>query len=102
MDLLQNAGLAAAPMLYPGEMLDDPQFVSRGFFEDVDHPFAGRRRLPGNIARMSGADCRIRFPAPCLGEHNDYVFKELLGLDDREMAELTEAGIIGTEPKFGG
>jgi len=100
MTRLQRAGLAAAPVLYPGEMLENPQFVSRDFFEPVDHPYAGTRRLPGNIAKMSDADCRIRFPAPCLGQHNDYVFRELLGLTDKEMAELQEAGIIGNEPKF--
>lgn len=87
-------------MLYPGELLEDQHFKSRGFFENVDHPYAGARLLPGMIAKMSDSDLRIRFPAPLLGQHNEYVYKELLGLTDQEMADLTEAGIIGTEPTF--
>lgn len=87
-------------MLYPGELLEDQHFKGRGFFENVDHPYAGARLLPGMIAKMSDSDLRIRFPAPLLGQHNEYVYKELLGLTDQEMADLTEAGIIGTEPTF--
>ena len=100
MDLLQKAGLASAPMLYPGELPQDPHFASRGFFEEVDHPYAGKRLLPGVLAKMSESDCRIRFPAPLLGQHNEYVYQELLGLTDDEMDELAKDGIIGTEPSF--
>jgi crotonobetainyl-CoA:carnitine CoA-transferase CaiB-like acyl-CoA transferase len=39
-------------------------------------------------------------PAPCLGQHNQYVYQKLLDLSDEEIKELVEAGIIGTEPKF--
>jgi crotonobetainyl-CoA:carnitine CoA-transferase CaiB-like acyl-CoA transferase len=34
-------------------------------------------------------------PAPCLGQHNDYVLGELLGISDEEMAILEEKGVIG-------
>ena len=33
-------------------------------------------------------------PAPLLGEHNDYVFKELLGMSDSEIARLTDQKVI--------
>jgi crotonobetainyl-CoA:carnitine CoA-transferase CaiB-like acyl-CoA transferase len=36
-------------------------------------------------------------PSPCLGEHNEYVFKELLGLTDDEIAEHIIEGSITTE-----
>jgi crotonobetainyl-CoA:carnitine CoA-transferase CaiB-like acyl-CoA transferase len=32
--------------------------------------------------------------APCLGEHNDYVFKDLLGMTDSEIARLTDKKVI--------
>jgi crotonobetainyl-CoA:carnitine CoA-transferase CaiB-like acyl-CoA transferase len=100
MDLLQKAGVAAAPVLYPGELLEDSHYKSREFFEEADHPHAGAKLLPGMICKMSDSPCRTRFPAPCLGQHNQYVFQELLGLTDEEMSEITDAGIIGTEPQF--
>ncbi len=49
-------------------------------------------------AKLSKTPGSIRMPAPCLGEHNQYVFGELLGLSQEEMAQLEEEGIIGTNP----
>ncbi len=37
-------------------------------------------------------------PAPCFGEHNHYIFGELLGLSDQELADLTQSGIISDHP----
>jgi crotonobetainyl-CoA:carnitine CoA-transferase CaiB-like acyl-CoA transferase len=37
---------------------------------------------------------RIR-QAPPIGEHNDYVLKDILGLPDEEITELTNDGVIG-------
>jgi crotonobetainyl-CoA:carnitine CoA-transferase CaiB-like acyl-CoA transferase len=39
-----------------------------------------------------------RRPAPCLGQHNEYVLGEILGLSQEEIAQLEEKDIIGTEP----
>ncbi|MBW2084973.1 MAG: CoA transferase [Deltaproteobacteria bacterium] len=100
MEKLQKRGLAAAPVLYPGELLKDPHFVARGFFEESEHPCGGKKLVPGMIAKMSETVCRIRFPAPLLGQHNEYVFKELLGLTDDEIAALSEASVTGVEPQF--
>ena len=47
---------------------------------------------------MSRTPVRIRNSAPLLGEHNEYVYKELLGYSDREYARLEAEGQIGTEP----
>lgn len=100
MEILQKAGIASAPVLYPGELLQDPQFVDREFFEETVNPYAGKKLLPGMICKLSDTTCRTRMPAPCLGQHNQYVYQELLGLNEEEIQELAEAGIIGTEPKF--
>lgn len=99
-DLLQRAGIAAAPLLHPGELLKDPHYVERGFFEESDHPCEGKLLLPGMVYKMSETPCCVRTHAPLLGQHNEYVYKELLGLSKEEMEELTGKGIIGTEPLF--
>lgn len=100
MNLLQNAGIAAAPVLYPGELLTDPHFAQRGFFEESNHPYAGTMLLPGMLYKMSATPCHIRRPAPLFGEHNRYVFHELLGLSEEDMEQLTKTGIIGNEPLY--
>jgi formyl-CoA transferase len=48
--------------------------------------------------RLSKTPLSTRTPTPTLGQHNDYVFGELLGLGADDLAGLHERGIIGTEP----
>ena len=46
---------------------------------------------------LSKTPRRIKRPSPCLGEHNEYVFKELLGMTDEEIAQHIIDGTITTE-----
>ncbi|MBA7687467.1 Succinyl-CoA:(R)-benzylsuccinate CoA-transferase subunit BbsF [subsurface metagenome] len=98
--LLQKAGIAAAPVLHPGEMLTDTHFVQRGFFEESTHPYAGAYLLSGMLCKMSHTPCHVRFPAPLFGEHNQYVFKEILGLSEDDIAQLNRDKITGNEPQY--
>jgi crotonobetainyl-CoA:carnitine CoA-transferase CaiB-like acyl-CoA transferase len=50
--------------------------------------------LHGIPWRLSGTPGRISRPAPLLGEHNQYVFGELLGLPEAEIRRLVEAEAI--------
>ena len=47
--------------------------------------------------KYSKTPAGFRLPPPCLGEHNDYVLGEILGLSKEEIARLEEDRIIGTE-----
>jgi len=49
-------------------------------------------------AKLSKTPGSIRKPAPCLGEDNEYVLGELLGLSSEEMDQLEKEGVIGTDP----
>jgi len=71
--------------------------VERGFFELVNHREAGTHRYPGMMFKMDRTPLEIRRPPNCLGEHNDYVFREVLGMSDDEIAELEQAQAIGGE-----
>ena len=48
--------------------------------------------------RMSGERQGVRWPAPTLGEHNDIVLKDKLGLSAVEIQILADKQIIGTVP----
>lgn len=98
MHILQAAGVAAGPVLTGREVLDDPHLAARGFFVDIPHPDAGTHRYAGAPIRLSKTPATFRLPAPCLGEHNDYVLGELLGLSGEEIARLTADGITGNTP----
>lgn len=87
------AGLAAAPSRNPEELIRDPHLRERGAFVEVDHPEVGRRELVGVPWRMSEYEPPVRH-APLLGEHNDHVFRDLLGMSERDIAELRRQGVI--------
>jgi crotonobetainyl-CoA:carnitine CoA-transferase CaiB-like acyl-CoA transferase len=97
MYLLQKEGVAAGPVEHPDDAYNDPQMKERGFFETVTHPECGTHRYPGLAYRMSKTPNHIRLPAVRLGEHNEYVYKEVLGVTDEEYAELEREGHIGMD-----
>ncbi len=93
------AGVAAAPAVNPRRAHQNPQFVARGYFEVVDHPVAGSMEVPTLPFRFASVDRWVRTPAPTMGEHNTELLTEL-GCTAGDIADLAEAGVIGTAPKF--
>lgn len=94
-DALQTAGVPAAPVLSVPDVLADEHLRARGFFELVSHPVAGVWEMEGPHWRMSESPGHVRLPAPAFAEHNDYVFRELLGLSADEVAALEAEGVTG-------
>jgi len=95
---LQHAGVAAGPALTNAEVFEDWQNKARNFYQSVDHPEVGPRRHPCIGWMMSETPRCIPRAAPCLGEHNEYVLGEVLGLSKEEIAELEADKIIGKAP----
>ena len=97
MHILQAEGVAAAPVHDQEELFDDPHMRSRGFFQEMHQPSTGTHTYPGMSWQMVGTPNPIRRPSPMLGEHNETVYKELLGLTEEEYGRLEEAGHIGMD-----
>jgi benzylsuccinate CoA-transferase BbsF subunit len=92
---LQKRGVPAAVVESSREMLDyDEHLKERGYFVYLDHAETGRAAYDGPPAVLSKTPGDLRTPAPLLGEHTEYVCKELLGLSDEEIAELMIAGAL--------
>jgi crotonobetainyl-CoA:carnitine CoA-transferase CaiB-like acyl-CoA transferase len=94
MTRLQAAGVAAG-MLENGEDLQehDPQLKHRHFYWKLHHPKQGEYHAPRPVFTVSKAPFEMR-RAPMLGEHNEEVLKEVLGMSDREIAELEAEGVL--------
>jgi len=66
----------------------------RGFLIDVGHPDVGTVRFP-RLPWMSSEGPQGNYEQPpCLGEYNDYVFRELLKMPEEEIAQLEEEQVI--------
>lgn len=95
---LQSAGVPAAPVLRIPDLMANEHLRARGFWETVSHPVAGTWDMEGVTWRMSRTPGHIRVAPPMYGEHNDWVLRDLLGLDDEAIAALEREGVVSREP----
>ena len=101
MAALQAAGVPAGAVLDSKDLLFDPHLRERRFYEVArHHPSTGMPPLPyaGRPWRLSATPAVAPRAAPLMGEHNDFVLRELLGLTDSEVARLESEGIIARTP----
>lgn len=92
---LRAAGVPAAMVARPEDRIDnDPDTAAWGLWPQVHHSAMGDVRVDGVPLHLSETDWAIERGAPCLGEHNDHVFTEVLGLSAAEIDELREKGAI--------
>jgi len=99
-EALQAAGVPAMPVLSVPDVFADPHLRARGFFELVSHSVAGVWEVEGPHWRLSESPAHIRLPAPAFGEHNEYVFRYLLGLSQEEIEALAREGLIAGRPEW--
>ena len=97
MKLLQAQGVPSGPVLSAGAVTQDEQLLARDFFEEVTGADFGTRIFPGVLFKLSETPLSYRTPPVALGEHNEYVYREVFGLSDAEYQRLEQAGHIGTE-----
>ncbi|AVJ29233.1 CaiB/BaiF CoA transferase family protein [Achromobacter spanius] len=92
--LLQAQRVPCAPVRDLEEVTSDAHLHERGFLQEVDHPLYGRVTLPRSPMRYEGSDLPPIEPSGELGQHNDEVFGDWLGLADAELAQLRADGVI--------
>ena len=96
--LLQGVGIAAAPVLEGSRAFDDAHALARGLHQPQTlHGGIGPFRFNTPFMRFSETPLTVRQAPVALGEHNDYVYRELLGVDDAEYERLIAAGHISMD-----
>ena len=93
-EILQKAGVAAIPSFSNEEIFSDPHFKARELAVEVEHPSMGKQVVLGPPWRLSETPARVTKSAPTMGENNEYVFGEILGMSGKEIARLIEEEII--------
>jgi len=99
---LQANGISAGIVKTMKELYEDPQLDHLGFWRYLDHPVIGIHAHQGPPFILSKTPDQ-QFTSPCLGQHNEYIYKEILGFSDDEVANLLIEGVITTEadlPEF--
>ncbi|MDP6501486.1 MAG: CoA transferase [Dehalococcoidales bacterium] len=95
MNVMQAGGIAAGVVETGEDLMDkDPQLKHRNFFHELEYPGIGKYRThSGAHFLLSKYEYKLSV-APLMGEDNDYVFKEILGMDADEYSKLIQQGVI--------
>ena len=94
MDILNPLDVPCGPILSMKEIAEEPSLRATGTVVEVDHPTRGRYLTVGNPIKLSDSPADVR-RSPLLGEHNDEILRDVLGLSDEEAEVYKSAGALG-------
>ncbi|MBM4255876.1 MAG: formyl-CoA transferase [Deltaproteobacteria bacterium] len=93
MEILGKADIPCGAVFDSSDVMSDPHLKARGMITTITHPTRGEMTMPGCAVQLSASPREVR-PAPLLGEHNQDIYREVLGLSPGQLAELKAEGVI--------
>ena len=93
-EALQAAGVPASPVMDMRDVAEDPHLADRNFWVELPHPEIGVQRHAGIPWKFSGTPLHVRSTAPCLGEANEYVVRDILGRTEDEYERLVADEVL--------
>ena len=93
-EMLEAATVPCGPINNMKEVFEDAQVRHRELRVDIPHPSGGVAPVVANPMRFSGTPVEYRLAPPLLGQHNDEIYRGLLGKSEAEIAQLKSAGIL--------
>ncbi|MFD1825201.1 MULTISPECIES: CaiB/BaiF CoA transferase family protein [Mumia] len=94
LERLNQGGVPAGRIYRARDMLDDPHFAAREAIVRLKHDTLGEFAVQNVAPKLSGTPGSVRHLGPELGEHNDDVYRGLLGMDEDRLTTLRDAGVV--------
>jgi succinyl-CoA--D-citramalate CoA-transferase len=94
LEVLKEAGVPAGKVFTARDMIEDPHYAARENIVTVEDSEMGPFPMQNVVPRLSGTPGKVRWTGPDLGQHNDEVYGEILGLSEEEREDLRERGVI--------
>lgn len=91
---LHQGGVPAGRIFRAQDMFSDPHFAAREAIVRTAHPDLGEFAMQNVVPKLSRTPGRVRHVGPELGQHNDDIYRGLLGLDAQHLASLESDGVI--------
>ncbi len=82
LQVLEKAGIPCAPINTIGRVVNDVHIQAREMIVEIEHPVAGKLKMPGLPIKLSKTPGGIEHPAPLLGQHTKEILNEMLGWDE--------------------
>jgi crotonobetainyl-CoA:carnitine CoA-transferase CaiB-like acyl-CoA transferase len=92
--ICEEHGVPCGKIYRAPDMLDDPHFKAREAIVEIPHPQLGPFKMQNVFPKLSETPGNVRWTGPDMGEHNDYVYRELLGYDSGRIEALKAARAI--------
>jgi crotonobetainyl-CoA:carnitine CoA-transferase CaiB-like acyl-CoA transferase len=83
-----------APIASSEDVVNSEQMKARGIFVEMEHPVAGKMKIPSAPYQFSETPWALERAAPLLGEHNEEIYCERLGYGREELSALRKSGVI--------
>jgi crotonobetainyl-CoA:carnitine CoA-transferase CaiB-like acyl-CoA transferase len=91
--ILQAADVPVGKIYSVRDMMDDPQYLARGMFEQHQFADGSPVKMPAITPKLSETPGRTAWLGPALGQHNDEVLRSL-GYDAAAIAALRDEGVL--------
>jgi formyl-CoA transferase len=92
--LMDKSGVPSGLIYRAPEMLEDAHFKAREAIVEIADKNLGKLKMQNTFPKLSSTPGKVRWSGPELGEHNNDIYKGLLGMDDKTFSEYQERGII--------
>ncbi|MEE2704966.1 MAG: CaiB/BaiF CoA-transferase family protein [Pseudomonadota bacterium] len=93
-NILDSAGVPSGLIYRAPEMLEDAHFKAREAIIDITDKHIGPMKMQNTFPKFSRTPGNVRWTGPDHGEHNEEIYKDLLGLSDKEIGNYKDKGII--------
>jgi formyl-CoA transferase len=92
--LMREFAVPAGLIYRAPDMLTDPQFAERSSLIEVRDTLLGTIKMQGVFPRLSATPGAVRWSGPELGQHNDEIYRDTLGLSEQELADLRRHHVV--------
>jgi CoA:oxalate CoA-transferase len=92
--ILKKYGVPCSPLPTFDQVAADPQLIEREMIVEVEQPVSGKVKLTGSVYKMTQTPGDRKKRVPEVGEHNEEIYRGLLGIDAEEMKNLKEEKVI--------
>ena len=93
-NLMNEYGVPNGKIFTAPDMLENEQYAARDAIISMNHPTLGEIKMQNVFPKMSETQGKVKWCGPELGQHNDEIYREMLNMDESQIEEYKEKGII--------
>ena len=95
-DDLEKAGVPCGPINNMAQVFNHPQVRARGMQIELDHPLVEKVPQVASPIKIVGEELVCQGSPPTLGQHSNFILKDLLGMSQEKITELEKRKIINS------